>query len=106
MHGVECMNKIKEMGVASGGGLCTVVGDGVLGHTLSADLDDLVRGGLVEHVDQGSGHIGEDDLIPRVVEEAGDEAPADIAGAKVNGFLGGRHGEREINKADRDGGSR
>lgn len=53
-----------------------VVGDDVLVSALGADLDDTIRGGGVEGVDQGIGDVSEDDLVARVVEEAGDEATA------------------------------
>jgi hypothetical protein len=54
----------------------TVVGDGVLRGALGTDLDDLVRWSLVDLVDQAVGNIGEDDIVTRVVEEAGNKATA------------------------------
>ena len=53
-----------------------VVGDGVLRGALGADLDDLVRGRGVDLLDQRVHHVGEDDVIAGVVEEAGNEATA------------------------------
>lgn len=53
-----------------------VICNGGLGSAVGADLDDLVRGGVVEGVDEGVGDVGKDDVVARVVEEAGDEATA------------------------------
>lgn len=53
-----------------------VVCNGVLGGAVDADLDDLVRGGRVDGVDEGVYDVGKDDVVARVVEEAGDEATA------------------------------
>lgn len=53
-----------------------VVCDGVLCGALGADLDHLVGLCGVDVVDERVNDIGEDDLIARVVQEAGDEATA------------------------------
>ncbi len=65
-----------------------VVGDGLLDRAVGAELHHLVRLGLVELVDQRRGHVGEHHLVARRVQEAGHEAAADVAGAKVHGLLG------------------
>ena len=54
----------------------SIVGNGVLGSTLSADLDDTVRLGLVDEVYNSIVDIGEDDIVTGVVEEASNEATA------------------------------
>ncbi len=47
-----------------------------LGGALDADLDDAVRRGGVDGVNQGIGDVGKDDLVAGVVEKAGDKATA------------------------------
>lgn len=54
----------------------SVVGDGVLGGTLSANLDDTVRLGIVDEVYNGVVDISEDDIVTGVVEEASNKATA------------------------------
>lgn len=65
-----------------------VVCDGALGGAVAADLNDLVGLAGVELVDQRVRDIGKDDLVAGVVEEAGHEAAANVAGTEVDGLLG------------------
>lgn len=53
-----------------------VVGDHILGCTLSTDLDHAVGRGGVEGVDENIGDIGEDNVIARVMEETGNKTAA------------------------------
>ena len=53
-----------------------VVCNGRLRGAFSADLDDLVGRGVVDGVDERVYNVGKDDIVARVVEEAGDEATA------------------------------
>ncbi|KAL2279642.1 hypothetical protein FJTKL_13324 [Diaporthe vaccinii] len=72
-------------------GIC----DDVFCCALGADLDDLVLLGGVQLVHNFGHDIGKDDLISAVVQEAGDEATANVASAKVNGL------ERLVRHCDR-----
>lgn len=67
---------VDELGLVRLGVDGAVVCNLGLGGALDADLDDAVRGGGVDGVNQGVGNVGKDDLIARVVEKAGDEATA------------------------------
>lgn len=65
----------------------TVVGDGLLVDTLGANLDDMVLLGVVQRVDEGIDDISKDDLVARLVQEAGNKATANVAGSEVNSLL-------------------
>lgn len=71
--GADLLDEVLLVGAGVDG---TVVGDGVLRGTLGANLDDAVRGGFVDLVNQLAVDIGEDDIIAGVVEKAGDKATA------------------------------
>lgn len=69
----DLLDELVQVGLGVDG---TVVGNGVAGGTLSANLDNMVLGGRVDLVDQRVDDISKDNIIARVVKEAGDKATA------------------------------
>lgn len=69
-------NLVDQVGLVGLGVDGAVVCDFGLGGALDANLDDAIRGGGVDGVDEGIGDVGKDDVIARVMEEAGDKATA------------------------------
>lgn len=53
-----------------------VICDCAFGSSFDTNFDDAIRRGFVDLIDESVGDIGKDDVVSRVVEEAGNKATA------------------------------